>query len=161
VATYQNLGVFYEDQGNFEKAAQIYKQAISATKAKEPISMINLARVYLLGKNNQGAETLIANATPFADKNPYLQSRLLKNKAWLNFSERKYPASKIAIDQAIKLDGTYASPFCLSAQIYEALYLNSDNQWIQCMLIDSEDNRFPEVLQWRALFVKRALSKSH
>jgi serine/threonine protein kinase len=161
VAAYQNLGVLYEDEGDLEKAATTYKQSISASKDLEPVSMINLARVYLLQKNIVGAQTLITQVTPLSDKNPYIQSRLFKTKAWGYFIKDKFLLAKNAIDQAIKLDGTYASAYCLSAQIQEALKLDADRQWIQCMTIESEDSHFPEVRQWRSTFIKRALSQPH
>jgi serine/threonine protein kinase len=157
MSSYQNLGVLYEDAGDFEKAAQTYKQAISASKGVEPVSLINLARVYVLQKNNRKAETLITQASSLADRSPYFQSRLLKNQAWIYYSEGNLPPAKDTIDRAIKLDKNYASSFCLAAQIYDALKLNADYQWTQCMTIESEDTRFPEVRQWRSIFIKRGL----
>lgn len=158
MSSYQNLGVLYEDQRNYEKAAQTYKQAISAANGIEPVSMINLARVYLLQNNNKGAKALIEQAKPSADMNPYLKSRLLKTQSWIYFNEGKYTVAKDSIDQAIALDSNYASSFCLAAQIYEALKLDADARWIRCMSIDSEDSQFPEVLRWRFILVKRALN---
>lgn len=161
VSPYQNLGVLYEDEGDLGKAVQTYRQSISASKGVEPVSMLNLARVYLLQKNTKDAEKLITQAKPSADKNPYLQSRLFKTQAWIYLIEGNFQVAKNSIDQAIKLDGTYASPYCLSAQIREILKLDSDNEWIQCMTIDSEDTHFPEVFQWRSIFIKRGLSNPH
>ena len=158
VSPYQNLGVLYEDEGDLDKAVSIYQQSIAASKGLEPVSMLNLARVYLLKNNITEANKLIAQAKPLADKNPYLQSRLFKNQAWGHWSEGNFTAAKAAIDRAIELDRTYASPHCLAAQIHEALKLNSDDQWTQCMSIDSEDTRFPEVRQWRSIFIRRGLS---
>lgn len=156
------LGLLYEDLQNLDLARTEYRLAMQG--GNQP-AINNLARLYILSKNNAAAVSFITNARArFAQQNqsfdPDTEYALLKNLGWARFNQKDYNEAKTQLDEAIKLlpkttpeNQKRADIYCLLAQVKDVQGENSQKDWKQC---NAQANPlYPEEDHWRQQAQKR------
>jgi tetratricopeptide (TPR) repeat protein len=154
---YFQLGSYYEDivQPDIKQAEFYYRKALSINQqAVQPLN--NLARVMILQKRYQEAKPLITGGLKVSFE-PYYKSALNKNLGWLYLEQKQYAEAEKHLKQAIALDSTLASPYCLLARLYKAQKKPSAEMIESCLSTNGEDALNIEVLLWRNQMIQQLL----
>jgi serine/threonine protein kinase len=156
-----NLATFYEDQNDYVKAKETYKKALELKK-ENPSTLNNLARLYIKWGNYPEAQKFLDSAKSTLSKDKLSENLLTaaimhKNQGWLFFKQKKYTKSKLELTASIEKNPNLVSPYCLLAQVNEALKLSSNEDWKKCVFPNEnnitrpQDETLPEVYEWRYL----------
>ena len=99
------LGLLYEELQNFDSARTQYRLAM---QGGNQVAINNLARLYILNKNNSAAVSLINSARArFAEQNqsfdPDTEYALLKNLGWARLNQQDYNEARTQLDEAMNL----------------------------------------------------------
>ncbi len=165
-----NLGVFYEDQGKFDKALKEYQSAMHHNGEIGVNATNNFARLKIWQELNYPKATNLILKVLNRTENPRLQSTLNKNLGWARLEQarlekqgqRYQEAEKYLQDaensllKAIDLDNTRAAPYCLLAQVLEEQKQQRsvlESYWKNCR--DSDSENLPEVQVWQSKAHKR------
>jgi Tfp pilus assembly protein PilF len=154
---YYQLGSFFEEnaQPDITQAEKYYRKALSINpKAVQPLN--NMARVLILQRRYQEAKPLIAKTLKLTSE-PYYNAILKKNLGWINLEQKKYSEAELYLKQAIALDSTLISPYCLLAKLYEAQKRNLANEIQLCLVLNGDDVLNIEVIRWRSEMIDRLL----
>lgn len=171
---YYTLGEVFLERKDFEKAVEYFRKAI-VCKPMEPWALNYLGYIAIQQGNYEKAEYLLIQAFQSLKRgegeidpevlnllnNPddikYLKSAILKNLGWAVFAEgdsSRYPEAEAKLEEAIELDRDYAPPYCLLAQIKEALNKSAPKEWKKCLALASPC-RGPEEAAWIKLATER------
>ncbi len=158
------LGLLYEDLQQSELAEKQYLLAIEGGNQN---AINNLARIYILKKNNAAAVSLITNARArFVQQKltltPDTEYAFLKNLGWARFNEESYNEARFNLDKAFNLlpktrpeNQKRADIYCLLAQVKEKQGENAEKHWNQCNALANPI--YPEEDQWRRLAQQRLI----
>ena len=149
-----NLGRVYDDQKQFPLAITNYRRSIELGGAEASQVLSNLSRIKILQKDYPSALELAKQGLDQVQK-PKIKAVLLKNLGWAFFEQGRYPEAEQALKQSVELDSERAAPYCLLAQVQEALKQGADANvsWEVCLLLASD---LPEVTTWKLQFIQRA-----
>jgi tetratricopeptide (TPR) repeat protein len=174
---YYTLGELYLERSDLEQATEYFHKA-RVYKSAEPWALNYLGYISLQRKDYEKAEYLLIQALRALkrgenDFNPdvieflenpedikYLKSTILKNLGWVIFAQNKperYPEAEAKLEQSIELDPDYAPPYCLLAQVKEALHKPAWKEWKKCLALASPW-RGPEEAEWVKLATQRIMS---
>jgi serine/threonine protein kinase len=153
VARY-NLGGYYDDSGEFQRAEAQYQLAIQSKSPVAANATSDLARLKILQGEPATAIDLSLRGLQQTEKKSVL-SALHKNLGWAYFMQTDYARAEVVLRQAIELNSKRADAYCLLAQVLEA---RGDRggalaQWKNCLDLDSR-NRV-EVKTWQTLAIQR------
>jgi tetratricopeptide (TPR) repeat protein len=164
-----NLATFYEDQKNYVKAKETYKKALEL-KNDDPSTLNNLARLYIKWGKYPEAQKYLNRAKSNTKEDKYKEKALIKagiykNQGWLYFKQNNYTKAKLQLSASIEINPNLVSPYCLMAQVNEALGLPSDEDWEKCVfpiqnnIVKPQDEALLEVYEWRRLRFNRSLQR--
>ncbi len=165
-----NLGVIYEELGQYAEAKTEYELAIAGASIP---AFNNKARLLILEEDYKSAVNLLNKGIGLAKQNdtdtetsndtsPIIEHDLWKNLGWAEYLQGSLKDAerslKLAIDTAKSNDEleTEAAPFCLLAQTYEAMdkVEQAQSAWQGCLEY-SRDPDNPEEDVWQKLAKKR------
>ncbi|MDJ0598592.1 MAG: tetratricopeptide repeat protein [Crocosphaera sp.] len=152
------LGLLYENLQQFKSAETQY---LLAMQGGNQTAINNLARLYILNKNNAAAVSLINNARARFDTFSLdTEYALLKNLGWARFNQEAYDEARFHLDQAFNLlpktssdNQNRADIYCLLAQVQEKQGEDAMENWNQCNA--KANSIYPEEDQWRRLAQQR------
>jgi cytochrome c-type biogenesis protein CcmH/NrfG len=135
VQAHYNLGLIYEDIGDFEEAQVQYR---FATQGDLDLAFINLARLYILGESYSQAAALLEERLLAAEEAD-VRYDMLKNLGWARLGQGRYDEAVTRLRQAIELKPEQAPAHCLIAQAYEGLAQPDQamSAWEQCLAFAS------------------------
>jgi Flp pilus assembly protein TadD len=143
VEAHYNLGLVYEDIGDFDEAALQYR---FATQGNLDLAFINLARLYIIDGNYSQAASLLELRLLNAEEAD-VRYDMLKNLGWARLGQARYAEAVTRLQQAVELRADLAPAHCLLAQAYEGLdhAQAATSAWEQCLAYASvfrpdEDN---------------------
>ncbi len=165
-----NLGVIYEELGQYQKAKVEYELAIAGASIP---AFNNKARLLILEEDYKSAVNLLnkgmglakqndTDTDPANDTSPIIEHDLWKNLGWAEYSQGSLndaeKSLKLAIDTAKSNDeqAIEAAPYCLLAQTYEAMDRRGEAQlaWKGCIEYGKDPDN-PEEDGWQKLAKKR------
>jgi len=110
-----NLGLVYEDKGDFKRAAKEYDLAIQSKLEK---AYNNRGRLYILNQECEKAIPVLLEGLNLVESDS-VRSLLLKNLGWARLCQNRYQEAQTHLRNAIALSPKSASPYCLLAQVLE------------------------------------------
>ena len=115
---YDNLGLCYEAQGQYEKAIESYHDAVRLNKQKAPCSAwppLNLAALLIKLDRLGEAEGFVNEALRCDPRLPQAHYQ----RGFLLEKQKRYDAAVEELKQAATLDSHYPEPYYLLGRIYE------------------------------------------
>ena len=131
VNAHYNLGLLYEDLGDFENARTEYLVAVGGGL---DAAYNNLARLYILDGNYTAAIPLLLSGLELA-KDEYVRYDMLKNLGWARLEQSRFAEAETRLRTAITLKDDKAPGHCLLAQALEGQG-NLDgalSEWDSCL----------------------------
>ena len=131
IAAHYNLGLVYEDMGDFDEAAVQYR---FATQGDFDLAFINLARLYILdGAYSQAASLLEVRLLQAEEAD--VRYDMLKNLAWARIDQERYAEALTRLQEALELRSELAPAHCLMAQALEGLNRTDEamSAWEDCL----------------------------
>ena len=156
------LGLLYEELQNVDSARRAYRLAMQG--GNQP-AINNLARLYILDKNNAAAVSFITSARArFAQQKqsfePDTEYALLKNLGWARLNQKDYDEARTQLDEAMNLlpkttaeNQNRADIHCLLAKIKDVQGEDAQEEWNQCNA--KANPLYPEEDRWRQQAQKR------
>ncbi|MEG4005449.1 protein kinase [Microcoleus sp. Pol11C1] len=139
-----NLGVFYEDKQDYDKARAAYQIALNAGVNK---ALNNLARLEILDRQYAKALPLLEKALPLATdiKTTYT---IHKNLGWAQLELGRYEEANNNLTKAINISSERSVAYCLEAVLLERQgnQQASISNWKKCS--DKLPSEFPEEQRW-------------
>jgi serine/threonine protein kinase len=151
---FYNLGTYYEDRGDSQKAIATYRKAIEVSNAKAVEPLNNLSRLLILQKEYIEAQKMAEAGLGVANED-YFRAIVYKNLGWAYLGQKRYIDAKTALRRSVALKSDLASGHCLLAQVLEAQKQSADGEWKLCTSTQVEDALNPEVAKWRSIFNSR------
>ena len=145
------------EEVDLQESILYYRQAAAAANEAEapilPLTLNNLARVYLLTDQLQEASEVLAQINTDIEE-PILKMAVFKNLGWLNYEEGNYEVARNRLNQALEADATFADPYCLLALIQQQFGEDNYNDRATCLYLNSPAK--PEVVAWREELIEAA-----
>ncbi len=135
VEVHYNLGLLYEDLGDYTRAQAEYRLAVEGNL---DIAYVNLSRLYILdGKYAQAALLLERHLADAVETD--VRYDLLKNLGWARLGQGRYSEAATHLQQAVALASNQAAAHCLLAQTYEGREQHdlALDEWEQCLALAS------------------------
>jgi len=131
VEAHYNLGLLYEDLGDFDSARTEYLVAVSGGL---DAAYNNLARLYILDENYTIAIPLLLSGLDLAEDED-VRYDMLKNLGWARLRQSRFAEAEIRLRAAIALDNGKAPGYCLLAQVLEGQDNLDDAmvEWDSCL----------------------------
>jgi serine/threonine protein kinase len=164
---YFNLATYYEDRKQYDEAIKTYEKALDYKKNDPDISN-NIARLYIRKGEYQEALKKLKSALKTIDNLPTkeasrTQSVIYKNIGWVLFLQKEFNSAESYLNKSININKNIVAPYCLLAQVKEALKKPAREDWNKCYfpnenkITDPEDILLPEIYEWKHQRLNQAL----
>jgi serine/threonine protein kinase/Tfp pilus assembly protein PilF len=144
--SYYIQGLIFDAKRDFMAARDRYEKSMTNVADK---SLNNLARLDLLEKQYAAAIPRLEKGLQLV-KEVDLKSALHKNMGWALLEKGDYQQAENHLNEAIVLDRTRASAYCLLARVREAQKDSSGavTAWQSCLKYAPNDKNRPELANW-------------
>lgn len=144
---YNNLGGLYDRQKRYDLAADQYKIAANGPNNLKAEAISNLARLRILERRYQEAETLLREAVGLTNQANSLAA-IHKNLGWVLFELKRYSEAQTELETARSLDKTRVDTLCLLAFVKSAQKIDAYAEAQACKY-SVPTLPLPEIQEWR------------